>query len=533
MYRPKKAPIAEPFILRCQGDLPTDTDIQVILEEARRSNVRPVQMQWPSSTPEAMMTLIVVCPAQGGEPVWVLSERLDRDSIREIWTYPTGDVTLLLNLVISECTGAAAPDTGPDPAGASRIGPNTSSSYSPSLFGLQASSGSRHKALDGGAAKITKVATMEGDLADMQVPNLLQSLAMGKMTGRLFVDNEQAAADLFFVDGVLVHATAMDVRGEQAIVELVTWETGKFYFYREEKTTEHTVEKRLDFILMESVTLLDQSKALLKAGLKMESYLDKKDANLSEAAFDQLMQKGAPADLALQKSFYVQIDGSCSLFELLRKRPMIKSVWVPILFNLISGGLLLVSAKSSKVDKTSMLESTAIDRVAIERVLKSLIRPETGILSYSSFHFFLEQEFLRYQRHQVAFSVIVFDMWFWQNNRFEPLPTEALKAATEAIEVVKRRLDIFSHFEALSFIMLLPHTETASAAILAYRIMELLRSKNLGPVEPQNLALAFGIAGVPEDCEDMGLLLSAAKASKLAAQKNTSPVLMFKDMQSR
>ena len=124
-------------------------------------------------------------------------------------------------------------------------------------------------------------------------------------------------------------------------------------------------------------------------------------------------------------------------------------------------------------------------------------------------------------------------MWFWQNNRFEPLPTEALKAATEAIEVVKRRLDIFSHFEALSFIMLLPHTETASAAILAYRIMELLRSKNLGPVEPQNLALAFGIAGVPEDCEDMGLLLSAAKASKLAAQKNTSPVLMFKDMQSR
>jgi len=530
MYRPKKDVPPPPFILECHETLPTAVEILAALTEAQKSNVRPVQLHWLRPESELKMCLTVAVP-QSGEPIWVLSEGEFREK-REIWTYPCGDLTLVLNLVIAECTGVTAPDMDKHMS-LGKINPNMSSSYSPSLLGLQASSGSRIKALDGGAAKITKVATMEGDLADMQVPTLLQSLAMGKLTGRLFVDNKQAAADLFFEDGVLVHATAMDVRGEQAIVELVTWESGKFYFYREEKTPDHNVAKRMDMILMESITLLDQSQALLKAGLKMESYLNKSNPGLSEPEFDEQVKKGAPVDLAIQKAFYLQLDGTCTLFELLRRTPMAKAVWVPMLFNLVNGKLLTISAKSSKIDKTAMLESTAIDRMAIERVVKSLVRSDTGILAYPSFHYFLEQEFLRHQLYHTAFSVIIFDMWYWHDNRFEPLPTEALQAAIEPINSAKRQLDLFSHFEALSYAILLPHTETAAAAIVAYRIMEMLRGKNLAQVSPQNLALAFGVAGIPEDCRDMGILLSAAKASKLAAQKNNSPVLMFKDMQAR
>jgi GGDEF domain-containing protein len=119
-----------------------------------------------------------------------------------------------------------------------------------------------------------------------------------------------------------------------------------------------------------------------------------------------------------------------------------------------------------------------------------------------------------------------------KQNRYEPLPAEALQAAVAAIRAAKRELDVFSHFETLSYALLLPHTEAAAAAILAYRILEMLRSKSLGPIDPQYLAIAFGIAALPEDCKDVGLLLSAAKASKLAAQKSSSPVVMFKDMQA-
>lgn len=69
--------------------------------------------------------------------------------------------------------------------------------------------------------------------------------------------------------------------------------------------------------------------------------------------------------------------------------------------------------------------------------------------------------------------------------------------------------------------------------MLAHRILEMLRMRQLGPESnADNLALAFGVAGMPEDCKDTGLLLSAAKASKLVAQRNNYPIVMFKDMQS-
>jgi GGDEF domain-containing protein len=179
-----------------------------------------------------------------------------------------------------------------------------------------------------------------------------------------------------------------------------------------------------------------------------------------------------------------------------------------------------------------MLVSTAIERTAIEQVVKGLVRSDTGILSYPSFQYFLEQEFLRFQLYTTPFSVIIFDMWVLKQNRYEPLPAEALQDAIAMIKTAKRELDLFSHFETLGYSLLLPHTEAPAAAILAYRILEMLRSKKLGGVAPEYLAIAFGIAAIPEDCKDVGLLLSAAKASKLAAQKSNSPVVMFKDMQA-
>jgi GGDEF domain-containing protein len=529
MYRPKKALPPEPFIVQCQESLPTNADITAALNQAQMSTGRPVEVRWVRPGTDSPMRLTCAYQQQG-EPIWVLLEGPPRET-REIWTYPCGDLSLILNLVISECTGVTAPAVETNNT-ASRINTSTTSAYSPSLLGLQATiSSTRLTAVGAPAAnKITAAATMEGALADMQVPNLLQSIALGKMTGRLFIDNTQTGGELFFIDGNLIHATAMDVRGEQAIVELVTWDKGKFYFYKDEKTAERTVEKRLDAILMESLTLLDQSKALMKAGFKMESYLSKKRPNLTEGEFDQLMKSGVPVDPALQKDFYLMVDGTSTLFDMLRKRPVTKQSWVPIMFNMFNADLIIIAQKSAKVDKTANLVSTAIDRTAIEQVIKSLIRPDTNILSYPSFHYFLEQEFLRYQLHSTPFSVIIFDMWVLKNNRYEPLPPEALKVAIGAVTAAKRSLDLFSHFETLSYALLLPHTEAAAAAILAFRILEMLRSRPLGPVDPQYLAIAFGIAALPEDSKDIGLLLSAAKVSKTAAQKSTSPVVMFKDM---
>jgi len=534
MYRPKVDPNSLPLRLPPLESLPASKDITEMLHQAQKTPGRFIELSWLRPGTDVNLALSCHLNAQGtGEPIWQLTEGLNR-ALREIWTYPSGDLALILNLVTAECTGDTL--TLGDSAmlagtGQSRLNTNTSSSYSTSFLGLQATTGQRMPVIN--ASRYTKIATMEGELTDLAVPNLLQSINMGKMTGCLFVDNGQSAAELFFEDGSLNHATAMDLQGEQAIMELVTWEKGKFYFYRDEKNPLKTIVKRIDVLMMEGVTLVDQSKSLMAAGLKMESYIDKKVPLLSEQDFEKRVSKGAPVDMPQQKAFYLQLDGGETLFDLLRKRPMVKKEWVPILFNLLNCDLIVIAKKSAKNDKTAGLESTAIDVTAIERVNKMLARPDTGIISYPSFHYFLEQEFQRYKLYQTPYSVIIFEMWNWHNNQLQPLTPASLQEACNRIKTATRSLDLFAHFEALSYVILLPNTETPAAAMLAHRILEMLRMRQLGPESnADNLALAFGVAGMPEDCKDTGLLLSAAKASKLVAQRNNYPIVMFKDMQS-
>jgi len=530
MYRPKKDPTTQPIRMAPLETLPTVAQLMSALSQAQDSHGRIVELVWPKPDSQTNYLLSVGYKPESSDPVWIFNEGAGRQN-REIWTYGSGDLTLIFNLINAECTGevSAVTDNNGQGSGANKFASNTSSTYSTSLLGLQATSGTRYPVVN--ASKSMRDATMEGDLTDMAVPNLLQSVVMSKMTGRLFVDTTQAAAELFFEDGNLIHATAVDVDGDLALMELVTWERGKFYFYRDETTTLRTVKRRLDAILMEGITLLDQSKALIDSGLTMESYLDKAQVGLTEPEFDQAVAKGAPVDLKMQKEFYLQLDGCSTLFDLLRKKPMVKKDWVGVLFNLVNCGLIVIAKKPTKVDKTAFLESTNIDSNAIQRVNGLLARPDTGIMSYPSFHFFLDQEFKRYQLFGTPFAIVIFEMRMILPNRLEPLSAPALAEAFSRIRAVKRSLDVLAHFETLSYILLLPNTEAPSAAMLAHRLLETMRSS---PIMPgvDNLALAFGIAGVPEDCHDMGLLLSAAKASKMVAQRNNYPIVMFKDMQA-
>ncbi len=531
MYRPKKDNTLPPLRMDPLSRMPDVEHLTEALDQARNNEGRLVELTWPKPGHNLQLLLTVIFIAGGGDPLWTFGEREIRQPINELWRYASGDPTLIYNLVLAECTGeVVANDDGSQQVvlDASKFTSNTTSSYSTSLLGMQATSGTRYPVVN--TSKSTRDATMEGQLEDMSIPNLLQSIVMAKMTGRLFVDAGNAASELFFEDGVLLHASALDVAGDQALMELVTWEKGKFYFYRDEKTIQRTIGRRLDAILMEGITLLDQSKFLMEQGLKMESYLDKKYPNLSESEFDGRVSAGAPVPAELQKQFYIALDGCTSLFDLLRRKPMVKKDWVAIIFNLVQCDLITIAKKPSKIDKTSFLESSLIDKAAIERVRTLLARPETGIVSYPNFHFFLDQEFTRYQLYKVPCSLIVFELRMLLPNSLEPLSIPAMKEAASRIRGMLSPLDVFAHFETISYAILLPNTEPASAAMLAHRILENLR----GPLLPgvDNLAMAFGVAGIPEDCRDMGLLVSAAKASKLVAQRNNYPIVMFKDMQA-
>ncbi len=514
--------------------LPNLNDIAFLQDQSRGKVGRACELAWQSPKSPLVYRLLCTCRQNSFEPSWELLTGEGRNEV-EVWTYQTTDVALILNLVLSESTDSISDAIDHAALLGESADRNTgmSSSYSTSLLGLQSVHSTGHKLPSFQTLAGKKAPTMEGKLEDMPIPTLLQSMNMGGMTGKVVITDEMNQSELFFDGGDLVHATCLNFKGDLAITELVTWETGKFFFFKDEKSDQRTVKKRLDGILMEAVTLLDQSRYLFNTGLKMDLYIAKKYPNLSEAEFEAKIREAAPHDLAPQKEFYVKLDGNQTLFDILREKPMPKRDWVPVMFNLMQCDLIELRETPLRPDKTKLLQATVLDRVAIDNIFRSLKRSDTNVISYPAFQFFLEMEYNRYQLFGTPFCVVIFDMWMVGVGKQEPLPVQALAEASKRINNLKRSIDIMAHFETFNYGLLLPNTETASAAILCHRILEVLNGSPLMMgMDQRKAALSFGIAGVPEDCRDISLLLSAAKVAKNVAQQSEFPIVMFKDLQA-
>jgi len=541
MFHPKKQPHAPPNVrLPKLPGIPSFDDIHHVLTQAQQNRGRGVELSWSNTNRSRYYMLTAKCEhSGGGEPSWLLhSGPASADKL--VWTYVSGDVSLIFNLVMSECTGGDAGQeaqtdsymTMPVSKGSSMSGeyrsPSTSGYYGG--IGLGA---------DADVLRSKARAILEGDLKNMQMPTLLQSIAMGKMTGRLEVQSPHGPADVFFEDGTPLHGEAREGKGDLAIMELLTWEEGEFHFYPGEKTTQRTINKRLDSLLMEGVTLLDQVKYLSTSGLKPESYLLRKHKSLSEADFERLVSKGAPLDLNVQKQFYQAIDNKSTLMDILRRRPLNKTEWTPVMFNLMTCDLLTISDQPPHVTRalSAPLQALGIDMAAIQGVAKSLQRSETGIFTYPAFLYFLEQEYFRFLSSGWPFSVAMFELRLRRGGPeapLDPLPLTAVREATKRINSVKRNLDLFAHYETFDYAMMLPNTNSAAAGIFANRIVEVLLSAPLAEgVSMHNLALHLGIANIPEDCQELGLVLAAAREARNRAKQTNVPVVLYRDVRGR
>jgi len=376
--------------------------------------------------------------------------------------------------------------------------------------------------------KPARTSSMVGDLSNMKPPIVLQSIVGGKMTGLLDVQHNEATIEMFVDEGNPVHASAPDCKGEAAIMELLTWEQGRFQFFSDERTTERTVVKRLENILMESAPLIDQFRFLNQTGVTLDSYLVRKHAQISEAEFEQRIARGALADLLKQKQLYQILDGQSNLFELLRKMPLSKMDWIPCVYNLVVCDLVSVLAVPSQGTKSPPIEAMGVDRNIITTSMQNMYRQDTGLLNYPSILYFLEQEFYRWEYTAAPFSLLIFDMCRRTPAGVEALPVASVREAAKRIDTVKRNVDYLAHFESASFLLFMPNTKVAAAAHVARRIADLLRDQSLGnELDSANLALAFGVAGVPEDCQDLGLLLAAGKQAVSLSKQSGNPVVTF------
>jgi GGDEF domain-containing protein len=369
---------------------------------------------------------------------------------------------------------------------------------------------------------------MSGDLDRIPTSAFLKTIVSAKIDGKLEVIGEESTGTLYFAEGQIGHATTHRNSGDIAVCEVVSWTKCLFKFILKEYTPVHSVNESLERNIMEGNGLLDQRKRLEEAGLTYESFLVKKHKQLGETEVRLFLTKGSSTDLDFQIKMYRAIGARCTLFDLLRDHPMERSVWVPLIFNLITCGL--IEIKPPDLSPVDLFDFLGDEKSALDLVSNSLMRPETGILSYPSFLYFVRHEFFRFEVYGWPLTIVLFDI-SKRSNQIEGSfdlvgPREAL-VAIQRIELLKRPLDLICHFETTSYALLLPNTVDSSGAFLANRIMQALTAAPLSTsLDRKHLHLAFGVASVPADADSIELLIKSGKAALSKARNGDFPVVV-------
>jgi CheY-like chemotaxis protein len=100
---------------------------------------------------------------------------------------------------------------------------------------------------------------VRGNLAQMNVIDLMQSLEMGRKSCQLTLTKDGDKCEVFFVDGQVKHATYGSLVGDEAVFKVLRWTGGSFELDFEGKTDKETTQLNTQGLLMEGLRLLDES----------------------------------------------------------------------------------------------------------------------------------------------------------------------------------------------------------------------------------------------------------------------------------
>ncbi|HLW83670.1 MAG TPA: response regulator [Candidatus Sulfotelmatobacter sp.] len=100
---------------------------------------------------------------------------------------------------------------------------------------------------------------VRGNLAQMNVIDLMQSLEMGRKSCQLTLTKDSDKCEVFFVEGQVKHATYGSLIGDEAVFKVLRWTGGSFELDFEGKTDKETTQLNTQGLLMEGLRLLDES----------------------------------------------------------------------------------------------------------------------------------------------------------------------------------------------------------------------------------------------------------------------------------
>ena len=106
---------------------------------------------------------------------------------------------------------------------------------------------------------------IEGALAQLALPDLLQTLALARRTGRVSLRRGNERGEVELVEGRTVDARAGAVEGEKALFRLLEWAEGTFSFTPGPPSPEARIDRGTDELLLEAAQQTDECRRLMAA----------------------------------------------------------------------------------------------------------------------------------------------------------------------------------------------------------------------------------------------------------------------------
>ena len=552
-------------------------EIHHFLKQALEKRGKHVQVSWFTLDRMIEFTLDIISPIKGGDPEWRLYS-LQGTKREFIWEYTSCDVLLVYNLTMSSAGEMHSTIRAEGQLNVSEFtrdtARNTGKQYMVDIEASHAEHGRGTMVRDNSWSRASM--PIQGSLGNIAMGQLLQSFTPGKATGMLEIRGPEGNSMIWYEEGLPTHAITGDMVGDDAVMATMGWRTGDFKFEPRVKTDVKTVRSIIESLVVQGTQLADRKAYLKSAGIDINTILVPVNIHLTELDFIQKVSRNAPMDIGTLAKFYQTLDGRKNLTDVSKSIGMsVTQIYILVYHLLICdcikvgsvqpqhGGMAMPTGAPAAAAAARPgvapnyaaaaaagtpgapgttgtvaalpVEPRNIDSGAIQSVMMSLRRAETGMFIYPAFLYFLEQEYFRSYRSGSPLSVLVFEMRFLTQvgNEYvrQILPPPALLDAVGRISTLKRHVDLLAHYDAFDYAMLLPNTRSSGAQIFANRLVKTLTATPLaGGIDSSKLLLSFGSASVPEDFLDLSLLLGAADSAMNRARQTRQPLIMYKDI---
>jgi response regulator RpfG family c-di-GMP phosphodiesterase len=102
------------------------------------------------------------------------------------------------------------------------------------------------------------VSGLTGRLEDFGIADILQILNLGRKTARVDIIRERTRGTIYLQNGNVIHASTGDLKGKEAFLHMMQWETGVFNIHHGQSTEEVNIKMDTVHLLLEAARVLDE-----------------------------------------------------------------------------------------------------------------------------------------------------------------------------------------------------------------------------------------------------------------------------------